>query len=81
LKCSQLNEKYLFFLLAIMLRGGGGCGNWQPTGELTAQVDWLGLSAGNHLASTYIHQSNELILEVTYPLVYYDSTVHTVMGY
>ena len=31
-----------------------------PTGGLTAQVDWLGLRVGDHLAlSLHLHSSNE----------------------
>jgi len=38
----------------------GGCGEWQPTGGLTAQVDWLGLRVGSQLAPNYIHQMNRV---------------------
>ena len=38
--------------------GDGGCGWQQPTGGLTAQVDWLGLRVGGHPALS-LHSSDE----------------------
>jgi len=32
----------------------------QPTGRLTAQVDWLGLKVGGRLALPYIRQMNRV---------------------
>jgi len=33
--------------------------NWQPTGGLMAQADWLGPEVGGHLAPCCIHRVNQ----------------------
>jgi len=37
----------------------GGLWWWQPTGELTAQVGWLGLRVGGRLALSLMHLLHE----------------------
>ena len=53
----QWNEIQLFDW--IITNGNDGCEWQQPTGRLTAQVDWLGVRVGIHHALS-LHSSSEL---------------------
>jgi len=57
----KVMPKILVASFFLVINGDGGCGEWQPyTGGLTAQVDWLGLRVGGHLAPNHIHQMNRV---------------------
>jgi len=44
----------------IIINGDGGCGWQQSNGGLAAQISWLGLRVGGHLALS-VHSSSELV--------------------
>jgi len=54
-------NEYQLLGWVIIINGNGGCRRWLPkTGGLAAQVMWLGLRVGGHLALLYIHQMNRV---------------------
>jgi len=46
--------------ISLLVNGNGGCGEWQPIGGLTAQVDWLSPRDDSQLVPNYIHQMNQV---------------------